>query len=121
MLRTDPDPADQRVQRVGGRRSYWSDGPEEVPSVVGMTGGRGPRRVLERAGFDVDVVYDSETVAEKGQVLQQSPEAYTEQPQGTVVVITVSSYEEPSESPSPTPTETVSPSVSVSPSVVPTD
>ena len=39
------------------------------------------------------------TVAEKGQVLEQSPEAYTEQPQGTRVVITVSSYEEPSAEP----------------------
>ena len=42
----------------------------------------------------------------KGTVLAQSPEAFTEQPDGTTVVIRVSTYEEPTPTPTPTPTET---------------
>jgi eukaryotic-like serine/threonine-protein kinase len=55
-------------------------------------------------------------------VLKQSPQAFTTQPQGTTVVITVSAYEPPSETPtptpSPTPTETTPPTES--PSLPPT-
>ena len=100
VVRTDPEPAAEAT-KGSVVTVYYSAGPQEVPSVVGMQEGEA-RRVLEKAGFTVDVTYDSETVAEKGQVLRQSPEAYTEQPQGTRVLITVSSYEEPSETPSET-------------------
>jgi serine/threonine-protein kinase len=105
VVRTDPEPA-QDASKGSVVTVYYSAGPQEVPSVVGMQQGRATQ-VLERAGFVVDVTYDSTTVAEKGQVLKQSPEAYTEQPQGTRVVITVSSYEEPT--PSETPSETSAP------------
>ncbi|MGI8900316.1 MAG: Stk1 family PASTA domain-containing Ser/Thr kinase [Nocardioides sp.] len=148
VTRTDPDPAasvsNQTVVNV-----YWSAGPRDVPSVVGMQEEQATR-VLDRAGFGVEVVNDSETVAEPGQVLRQSPEAYTEQPQGTEILITVSDYERPTptptpsetptetETPTPTPTPTESPeptetpttpspkptgtpSLTLSPSVVPTD
>jgi len=144
VTRTDPDPAasvsNQTVVNV-----YWSAGPRDVPSVVGMQE-EPATRVLDRAGFGVEVVNDSETVAEPGQVLRQSPEAYTEQPQGTEILITVSDYERPTPTPtpsetptetetptpteSPTPTETPTtpspkptgtPSLTLSPSVVPTD
>ena len=108
VVRTDPEPAAEAT-KGSVVTVYYSAGPKEVPSVVGMQEAEA-RRVLEKAGFTVDVSYDSETVAEKGQVLRQSPEAYTEQPQGTRVLITVSSYEEPSE----TPSETTSPSPSPS-------
>jgi serine/threonine-protein kinase len=111
------EPADTVVRTVPERGTsvrrgsvvtvFYSSGPQEVPSVVGMREDRA-RRVLERAGFVPEVTYDSETVAEKGTVLRQSPEAYTEQSQGTRVVITVSSYEEPEPSPTPTPTPTPS-------------
>ncbi len=70
------------------------------------------RSKLENAGFEVDVVTDSTTESEKGTVLKQSPQAFTTQPQGTTVVITVSAFETPS--PSPTPSETPSPSPSTS-------
>ena len=106
VTRTDPEPA-ENVSKGSVVTVYYSAGPKEVPSVVGMSEEKATR-VLKKAGFDVDVTYDSDTVAEKGQVLKQSPEAYTEQPQGTRVLITVSSYEEPS----PTPSETPSPSES---------
>ena len=49
----------------------------------------------------MDVVFDSTTQAEKGRVLKQSPAAFTTQPQGTTVVITVSSFVRPSPSPTP--------------------
>ena len=114
VVRTDPEPA-QDASKGSLVTVYYSAGPQEVPSVVGMQQGRATS-VLEKAGFVVDVTYDSTTVAQKGQVLKQSPEAYTEQPQGTRVVITVSSYEEPSPSPTPSPTE----STPVSPSPSPT-
>ncbi len=85
---------------------FYSDGPEEVPSVLGMSEDRATR-ALQNAGFTVSVTEDSETRAEKGTVLEQSPEAFSEQPAGTTVVITVSTYEEPEPpSESPTPTET---------------
>ena len=103
VVATDP-PRDTRVERGSTVVVEFSAGPQEVPSVVGMQEARA-RRVLERAGFVPEVTYDSETVAEKGTVLRQSPEAYTEQPQGTRVVITVSSYEEPEPTVEPTPTE----------------
>ena len=112
VVATDP-PRDTRVERGSTVVVEFSAGPQEVPSVVGMQEDRA-RRVLERAGFVPEVTYDSETVAEKGTVLRQSPEAYTEHPQGTRVVITVSSYEEPEPTPTPTPTET--PTESPSPS-----
>ena len=105
VIRTDPEPA-QDATKGSVVTVFYSAGPQEVPSVVGMQQEEATR-VLERAGFTVDVTYDSTTVAQKGQVLKQSPEAYTEQPQGTRVIITVSSYEEPT--PTPTPSETTTP------------
>jgi serine/threonine-protein kinase len=100
---------------------YYSAGPKQVPSVVGLKEGAA-RAKLEKAGFKVDTVTDSQTQAQKGTVLKQSPQAFTTQPQGTTVVITVSAYEPPSETPtptpSPTPTETTPPTES--PSLPPT-
>ncbi len=119
VLRTDPNPAES-VGAGSVVTVFWSEGPQEVPSVVGMKESRA-RKVLGKAGFAVEVVYDSETVAEKGTVLQQSPEAYTEQPQGMEVVITVSAYEEPTPSEEPSPSESPSeePLPSETPSVDP--
>jgi len=100
---------------------FYSDGPEEVPSVLGMTQRRATS-VLEEAGFNVSVTYDPETRAQKGTVLEQSPEAFSEQPDGSTVVITVSSYEEPEPTPTvvPTPTETVSPTPGPTDTLTPT-
>jgi beta-lactam-binding protein with PASTA domain/predicted Ser/Thr protein kinase len=87
---------------------FFSDGPEEVPSVVGMQEQRA-RQEVEEAGFRVDVEYDTETRAEPGIVLEQSPEAGSTPSEGSTVTITVSDYEEPEPSPSPTPTPTPTP------------
>jgi eukaryotic-like serine/threonine-protein kinase len=98
---------------------FWSDGPEEVPSVVGMQE-RQARQAIEDAGFTVNVVYDDETRAERGIVLSQSPEAGSTQPEGTTITITVSNYEEPAE-PTPTPTPTPTPEPTPEPEPTPTD
>jgi len=99
---------------------YYSAGPKQVPSVVGLKEGAA-RAKLQKAGFKVETVTDSQTQSQKGTVLKQSPPAFTTAPQGTTVFITVSAYEPPSETPtptpSPTPTETTPPTES--PSVPP--
>jgi eukaryotic-like serine/threonine-protein kinase len=118
VINMDPRPATS-VSAGSLVTLFYSDGPEEVPSVLGMTESRATK-VLERAGFGVSVTQDSETRAERGTVLEQSPEAFSEQPAGTTVVITVSTYEEPVEpSPSPTPTETPAESPSPQPTASP--
>ena len=97
---------------------FYSDGPEEVPSVVGMQEGEA-RRAIEQAGFGVSVNYDSETRAERGIVLSQSPEAGSTPDSGSTVTLTVSSYEEPEE-PTPTPTPTLEPTPTPEPTPSPT-
>jgi len=96
---------------------FYSDGPEEVPSVVGMQEGEA-RRAIEQAGFGVSVNYDSETRAERGIVLSQSPEAGSTPSSGSTVTLTVSSYEEPEE-PTPTPTPTLEPTPTPEPTPSP--
>ena len=92
---------------------FWSDGPEEVPRVVGKTEAEATK-LIEDAGFKVSRVTDSSTKAEKGTVLQQSPSAGQTLDKGSTVTIVVSTYEKPSPSPSPTPSP--SPSTTGEPS-----
>jgi eukaryotic-like serine/threonine-protein kinase len=122
VIGTDPDPATS-VSKGSVVTILYSAGPQEVPSVVGLKEDRARQR-LERAGFEVDVVNDSQTEAEKGTVLKQSPDAFTTQPQGTTVVITVSTFEKPPETPTETPSETEtepSPSEETTTETPPTD
>ena len=120
VIDSDPRPATS-VSTDSLVTLFYSDGPEEVPSVLGMTQRRATR-VLEKAGFNVSETYDPETRAQKGTVLEQSPEAFSEQPDGSTVLITVSSYEEPqpTETASPTPTETASPTLDPTDTLTPT-
>jgi eukaryotic-like serine/threonine-protein kinase len=117
VIGTDPNPATS-VSKGSMVTVFYSAGPRQVPSVVGLQEADA-RAKLEAAGFNVDRVLDSDTEAKRGTVLKQSPAAYTNQPQRTTVVITVSDYT----SPTPTPTETPSESTSSpsSPSSPPTD
>jgi eukaryotic-like serine/threonine-protein kinase len=122
---TDPNPA-QSVSKGTVVTVFWSAGPRQVPLVVGMTEAKA-RATLTARGFNVQVAHDSETVATKGEVLKQNPDAGSAQKQGSTVVITVSTYVQPSETPStsappqtpePSPTETQSatpPSASAEP------
>jgi beta-lactam-binding protein with PASTA domain/tRNA A-37 threonylcarbamoyl transferase component Bud32 len=104
VTKTDPVPGTPldvgKVVKV-----YWASGPIEVPSVIGLTQ-EAATKALKDAGFQVEVVYDSQTESEKGTVLGQKPDALTEQPKGTTVIITVSSYVAPTETPTQTPTST---------------
>lgn len=97
---------------------FWSDGPEEVPEVVGLSEAEARRRI-EAAGFEVSVVNDSSTEAERGTVLQQAPPAGQDASAGSTVTIVVSTFERPSPTPSPSPSESASPSEEPSPSVEP--
>jgi eukaryotic-like serine/threonine-protein kinase len=106
VIDSKPRPATS-VSKGSLVKVYYSAGPREVPSVVGLKEGAA-RAKLERAGFKVDTVTDSSTESQKGTVLKQSPAPFTSAPQGTTVVITVSAYEPPSETPTPTPTPTPS-------------
>jgi serine/threonine-protein kinase len=119
VISTDPNPAES-VSKGSLVTVFYSAGPTQVPSVVGLTEGAA-RDKLDGAGFNVDSVYDSETKAQKGTVLKQSPAAYTTQPQDSTVVITVSTYEKPTPSPTPTETPSETPSESASSSATPSD
>ncbi len=117
VTRTTPNPADT-VSTGSLVTVFFSAGPTEVPSVVGLSEADARRR-LEDAGFKVDAVTDTTTVAEKGTVLQQSPAAFTAQPQGTTVVMTVSGYVAPTPTPTPTPIPTPIPTPTPTPTVPP--
>ncbi len=86
-------------------RVFYATGPVKVPSVIGKTQEQATQ-ILQDAGFEVKVVFDSSTPAEKGTVLDQTPPGLSEQAKGSSVIITVSSYEEPTPTPTPTPTTT---------------
>ena len=85
---------------------FWSDGPEQVPSVVGRSEAEA-RRLITAAGFVASVVNDS-SKGPAGQVLQQSPSSGQTLDQGSTVTIVVSTFSTPSPSPSPSPTPTPS-------------
>ena len=106
-------PAGTEVRDGSKVTLFWSDGPEEVPRVVGKTEAEA-RRLIEDAGFRVSRVTDATTRAKKGNVLQQSPNAGQTLDKGSTVTIVVSTYEEPE--PEPTePTESASPSAEATP------
>jgi serine/threonine-protein kinase len=118
VIDSDPRPATS-VSKGTQVTIVYSAGPKQVPSVVGLKEAAA-RTKLEKAGFKVQVVNDSTTPSEKGTVLKQNPDAFTTQPQGTTVFITVSTYEKPSTSPTTTvPSPSASPSATTSPSIPP--
>ena len=81
---------------------FWSDGPEQVPSVVGRTQAQATE-LIEAAGFQTSVVTDP-TRGEKGKVLNQSPEGGTRLDKGSTITIVVSDFVKPTPTPTPTPT-----------------
>ena len=106
VLATDPA-AGASVPDGSTVTVFYSDGPEEIPDVVGMKQSAA-EKTLRDAGYVPDVVESSNTEEPKGTVIQQSPSAGQTSPEGSVVTIVVSTFEEPSESPSPSPTESPS-------------
>jgi beta-lactam-binding protein with PASTA domain len=104
VVATDPNTNDS-IAEGSTVTVYYSDGPEEVPDVVGETQ-EDAERILAEAGFNVNVVQSSDTRRPRGEVIQQSPPAGEEADAGDTVTIVVSNYEEPTESPSESPSET---------------
>jgi beta-lactam-binding protein with PASTA domain/tRNA A-37 threonylcarbamoyl transferase component Bud32 len=110
------DPKDQVVemQPPGGTEVsdgskvtlFWSDGPEQVPNVIGKTEADATQ-LIEDAGFKVSRVTDSTTEAKKGTVLQQSPSQGQTLDKGSTVTIVVSTYVAPSPPP-PSPSSSAS-------------
>jgi serine/threonine-protein kinase len=84
---------------------YWSDGPEEVPDVVGKQQDQA-ERLIKDAGFEVKVVRSTDTTEPQGTVIDQSPEGGQSADQGDVVTIVVSDFVAPTETPTETPSET---------------
>ncbi|HYO40977.1 MAG TPA: Stk1 family PASTA domain-containing Ser/Thr kinase [Nocardioidaceae bacterium] len=113
VIRTEPN-ASKQVSSGSLVTVFYSAGPREVPSVVGLQV-RQARSRLREAGFEVDVVLDAATESEKGTVLQQTPAAFTTPPRGTTVVLTVSDFETPSPTPTPTETPTETPTGTATP------
>ena len=110
VLSTDP-PGGNTVPEGTLVTVFYSDGPEEVPGVVGLQR-REAEQVIRDAGFEPDVVEDPNSNQPRGTVIRQSPAGGQEAPEGSTVTIVVSAFEEePSESPSPTepPPETTPP------------
>ncbi|MBZ5735535.1 Stk1 family PASTA domain-containing Ser/Thr kinase [Nocardioides sp. TRM66260-LWL] len=100
VIRTDPA-AGTKVASGSTVVVYYSDGPEEVPSVVGLTQYQATQKII-RAGFKPVVRQDPTSTEKKGTVVDQLPEPGTTQPQGSEVNIFVSAFE-PTPSASPTP------------------
>ena len=120
VLSTDPSAGDS-VPEGTLVTVFYSDGPEQVPGVVGLKQAEA-ERVLRDAGFEPQVVETTDTKQPKGTVINQSPDAGEDAREGSTVTIVVSAFEKPTKSPSPTqspppeptptPTETVPPTQS---------
>jgi serine/threonine-protein kinase len=105
VVETRP-PAGEQVPEGTRVTVLVSDGPEEVPDVVGMTENQA-KQALQQAGFEVFVTTSSDTEEPKGTVIDQNPPGGTERPKGDSVTIVVSTFEEPTETPTPTPTPSI--------------
>ena len=111
VVRTSPE-AGTELEEGSTVTVYFSDGPEEVPDVVGQMQDAAEKAIIE-AGFKPVVREDPTSTEPSGTVTDQTPDAGTTLPQGSEVNIFVSSYVEPTEPTdpaSPTDTPTGSPS-----------
>ncbi len=104
VIETNPA-SGTKVQKGASVQVSFSDGPEEIPDLVGMTQEEAEQAVRD-AGFSPDVIQDANTTEPAGTVIRQSPAAEQTAPQGSTVTIVVSSFVEPS----PPPSESPSPS-----------
>jgi len=122
VLRTSP-PANSQVDPGGDVTIYYSDGPEQVPDVVGLKEGAASKKI-KAAGFQPRVLPDPESTEPAGTVTDQSPNPGQTAQQGATVTLLVSAPQQPTESPTPTespsPSGSPNPTGSPSPSVTPT-
>jgi eukaryotic-like serine/threonine-protein kinase len=96
-----------RVREGSTVTIFVSDGPEEIPDVVGKTEAEAIS-LIEAAGFTYTITRSTEPTDEpKGTVIDQFPGKGQTAPQGTEVEIRVTDYEpEPTETPTETETPT---------------
>jgi serine/threonine-protein kinase len=118
VVETDPA-AGTSVPERSGVTVFLSDGPEQVPDVVGLRR-QEAEAAVRAAGFEPRVLESDDTTEPRGTVIDQSPAEGETAAEDSTVTIVVSSFEEPSESPSPTPTPTESPTPTPSPTPSPT-
>ena len=104
VIRMEPA-ASTMVESGSSVRLILSNGPKQVPDVVGKQQAQAVRLINE-AGFKPSVVLSNDPSQPAGVVISQSPPSGQTQPQGTIITIVVSSY---TPSPSPTPSDTVTP------------
>ncbi|MGL5826567.1 MAG: Stk1 family PASTA domain-containing Ser/Thr kinase [Nocardioides sp.] len=102
IISTDPA-AGVKVAEGATVTAYYSDGPEVVPSVVGMRKGQAIE-ILEDAGFRVDIVETNATEEPAGTVIKQSPSGEESAPANATVTIQVSTYVTPGPTGTPDPT-----------------
>ncbi len=100
VLQTDPAPAES-VPEGSTVTVFYSDGPEEVPGVVGLKQEEA-ERLIRRAGFEPRVVESTDTTEPEGTVIDQSPGEGEDARAGSTVTIVVSAFEEPTEPSDPT-------------------
>ena len=108
VLRTEPT-AGTEVQEGSTVVVYYSDGPEQVPDVIGLMQDKASQEIID-AGFKPVVRDDPTSTEPAGTVTDQTPEAGTTLTQGGEVNIFVSTYTEPTPTPTPTPSASASPS-----------
>ena len=107
VVETDP-PANASVEKGSTVVVFYSDGPEEVPDVVGLMQSEAKNKIRS-AGFEPRVLTDPESTEPAGTVTDQSPAAGETASEGSTVTILVSNYQEPTGEPSPTDTPTGTP------------
>ena len=108
VIETDP-PANASVEKGSTVVVFYSDGPEQVPDVVGLMQSEAKNKIRS-AGFEPRVLTDPDSTEPAGTVTDQSPAAGETASEGSTVTILVSNYQEPTGEPSPTDTPSSTPS-----------
>ncbi len=107
---TDDDPNEVLEQRpLAGTQAaegatvtiVYSDGPEAVPDVLGLTQEEAERKIL-RAGFEPSFRDDATSTEPRGTVTDQIPGAGEPADQGSTITVFVSLYVEPTTTSPPT-------------------
>ncbi|CAI9402506.1 Stk1 family PASTA domain-containing Ser/Thr kinase [Nocardioides sp. T2.26MG-1] len=105
VIRQEPE-ANTQLDPGSEVTLFYSDGPEEVPGVVGLLQGAAKTKI-RAAGFEPEVIENPNSTEPAGTVISQSPQGGTPADQGATVTIVVSTYAptEPTESPTTSPTD----------------
>ncbi|HEX5089745.1 MAG TPA: Stk1 family PASTA domain-containing Ser/Thr kinase [Nocardioides sp.] len=119
VLQTEPEGGTE-VDQGSTVTVTISKGPHLVPNVVGLNRSDAIQQIVD-AGFAYDIRGDDKSTEPRGTVTDQLPPAGQPQPQGTTIVLFVSTYEPPppppttvppTVPPTETPTETPTPRIS---------